>query len=118
MAAFVKNDTAKAASLVANIQKLADTYKSKNLKTFVVFTGGPELQGPIRELASKKNVTIPLTFLPQGASAGDFQRFQINPNADNTILVYNRQRVVANFVNVDDKSFSEVQKAAEEMLGN
>lgn len=118
MAAFIKSDTAKAASLVANIQKLADTYKDKNLKTFVVFTGGPELKDPIQKLAAEKKLNIPLTFLPQGTGAGDYQRFQINPAATNTVLVYNRQRVVANFVDVDDKSFSEVQKAAEQMLGN
>jgi hypothetical protein len=118
VAAFINNDTAKAASLVANIQKLADTYKAKSLKTFVVFGGGPELKNPIQKLAADKKVNIPLTFLPEGTGASDFQEFKINPEAQNTVLVYRRGRVLANFVNVDDTSFAGVQKAAEQMLGD
>ena len=83
----------------------------------MVFQGGPELKDPIEKLAAEKKITIPMTFLPQGASAGDFQRFKINPEAKNTVLLYNRQRVQGNFVNVDEKSFGEVAKATAAMLG-
>ena len=87
------------------------------MRTFVVFTGGAELKDPIEKLAAEKKISIPMTFLPGGAGAGDFQAFKVNPEAKNTVLVYNRQRVAANFVNVDEKSFPEVQKAVGQVLG-
>jgi len=113
---FIKDDPAKAASLVANIQKLTDANKAKNLRSFIVFQAGPE-QGPaVKALGEEKKITVPMTVLPQGPSQADIARFKINPEAKNTVMVYNRQKVVATFVNVDEKSFPEVQKAAEEML--
>ncbi|MGV3721481.1 MAG: hypothetical protein ACO1SX_11285 [Actinomycetota bacterium] len=116
MAAFIKSDPAKAASLVADMQKLTDQFKSKRLKTFVVFTGGPELKDAIEKVGAEKKVDLPLTFLPQGTSAEDFQSYKLNPQAQNTILVYSRGRVRSNLVDVDEKSFPEVIKATEQML--
>jgi hypothetical protein len=114
--AFVKDDPGKAASLVAHVQKLTEDNKSKNLRSFVVFMGGPELKDSLAQVATDKKITIPMTFLPEGASQASLGRFKINPEAKNTILVYNRQTVHASFVNVDDKSFEDVAKATEEML--
>jgi len=98
------------------MQKLTDQFKSKRLKTFVVFTGGPELKASIEKLGADIKVELPLTFLPEGPSAADFQAFKFNPQAGNTILVYSRGRVRSNLVDVDEKSFPEVIKATEEML--
>ena len=77
---------------------------------------GPESKPSLDELAAKHKITIPVTFLPQGPSAGDLAPFKINPEAKNTILLYNKRKVHANFVNVDEKSFADVEKAAAEML--
>lgn len=82
----------------------------------MVFTGGPELKEPIEKMASDKKITIPVTFLPQGTGAADYQRWRINPQAKNTFVMYNRRKVHANFVDVTDKTFAEVAKATEEML--
>lgn len=114
VAAFIKDDPAKAASLVASIQKLTETHS--RLKTFVVFTGGSELKEPIEKMVSEKKITIPVTFLPKGTGAADFQGWRINPQAKNTFIVYSRTQVRANFVDVTDKTFDEVAKATEEML--
>lgn len=101
--------------MVANIQKLNQS--NPELKTFVVFQGGPEMKEPLDKLAAEKKITIPMTFLPQGTSAGDFARWKINPEAKNTVIVYSRRKVHGNFVDVTDKSFGDVAKAAEAMLG-
>jgi hypothetical protein len=116
--AFVKDDPAKAASLVANIQKLTEANKAKDLRSFVVFMGGPEMKGALEKAAADKKITIAMSFLPSGAGQGDINRYKINPEAKNTVLVYRRQQVTATFVNVDDKSFEEVAKATAAMLGN
>ena len=115
--AFVKDDPAKAASLVAHIQKLTEENKDKNLRSFVVFVAGPELKDPLEKLAAEKKLTIPITFLPQGTSQPGLARYNINPEAKSTIMVYNRRKIHATFVNVDDKSFADVSKATGEMLG-
>lgn len=114
--AFVKDDAAKAAGLVASIQKLANTHRDKGLKTFVVFTGGPELKDPIEKVAADHSISIPLTFLPQGTNASDYAQFKVNPDAHNTVLVYKDKRVTANFVNVTKATFAEVEKATAETL--
>ncbi len=114
--AFVKDDPSKATGLVASMQKLASANKTRNLRSFVVFTSGPEVKDAIQKLASEEKITIPMTFLPGGPGAADFQAYKVNPEARNTVLLYNRHTVVGNFVNIDQQSFPEVEKAALEML--
>jgi hypothetical protein len=115
--AFIKDDPAKAASLVARIQKLTEANKSKNLRSFVVFMAGPEAGPAVEKMAAEKKITIPATILPQGPSQPTLAPFKINPEAKNTITVYNRRKVHATLVNVDDKSFADLEKATAEMLG-
>lgn len=100
---------------MANIQKLNQTHPE--LKTFVVFQGGPELKDPLVKLAADKKITIPMTFLPQGTTDPAYGRWAISPEAKNTVIVYNRRKVHGNFVDVTDKSWEEVAKATAEMLG-
>jgi hypothetical protein len=114
--AFIKDDPAKATSLVASIQKLTEANKSKGLKSFVVFMAGPEAKPAIDQLTSEKKITIPVTFLAQGLTTGGLEAWKINPEAKNTILVYRNQKVVKSFVDVEDKGFEEVSKAAGEVL--
>lgn len=114
--AFVKEDPVKAASLVASIQKLTEANKSKNLRSFVVFMAGPEAGKTVEQVAADQKISIPLTVLPEGAGQKSLGRFNINPEAKNTVLVYNRQTVHAAFTDVDEKSFEDVTKATEEML--
>lgn len=116
--AFVKNDPAQVASLAANIQKLTDANKAKNLRSFVVVMGGPETKGTIEKIAADKKVSIPVTFLPAGTSQPGLDAFKISPEAKNTVTIYNRRKVHATFVDVDEKSFDQVTKATGEMLGN
>jgi hypothetical protein len=111
-----KDEPTKAASLVASLQKLTETKKDKNLKAFVVFKGGPELAPAIQKIAEEKKITIPMVFLPKGADDPGLKPFKINKDATNTVMLYNKRMVSANFVNVTDKTFKDVEKAADEML--
>lgn len=110
----MNGEASKAAGLVANIQKLADS--RKNLRTFVVFMGGPELKDPLQKLAAEKKVTIPLTFLPGGPRSGDVAGYNINPKTKNTILLWRGQRVRTTLTNIDEKNFSELEKAVDELV--
>src|SRR6187402_2840874 len=102
--AFVKDDPAKAAGLVAKIQKLTEKHKAQDLRSFVVFMAGPELGPKVKEIGQAKGITMAMSILPEGSGQGSLARYKVNPEARNTILVYKRQQVTANFVNVDDKS--------------
>jgi hypothetical protein len=116
--AFVKDEPSKATSLVTRIQKLTEQYKEQKLQAFVVFlSGGTELKEPIEKLAAEKKITIPMTFLPGGTGAADFSAWKVNPEAKNTILLYSKQMMQHNFVNVDEKSFADVEKAAATLVG-
>jgi len=109
-------DGAKAAGLVADVQKLAQAREAKGLKSFVVFMGGPEVKRSIDKIAGAQKVGIPVTFLPQGTGAGDVGAYKINPAAGNTILLWKGQRVTKNFVDVDPATLPAVEKALDEML--
>jgi hypothetical protein len=115
LAAFIKND-ARAAELVASVQKLAQSRGKKGLKTFVVFMGGPEQKKNIEKIAAERSITIPLTFLPEGTKVADISAYNINPSAQNTILIW-KGTVQGNFVNVDATQFPQVTRAVDKMLG-
>jgi hypothetical protein len=106
----VKGEPGKAASLVASIQKLNETLP--RLKVVVVFQGGPELKEPLTRLAEEKKITIPMTFLPEGTGEAGYRAWKIHADAKNTVMVFNRRKVTANFVDVTDTSWAPVAKAA------
>lgn len=116
VAAFVNNDTEKATKLIVELQKIVDARKEKGLQSFVVFMSGPEATAKIKKIAAEKKITIPLVFLPKGASAGDIASYKISPEATNTVLLWRGSRVRSNFVNVDASTVAEVAKAADTML--
>lgn len=114
--AFIHDDPARGAAVAAHLQTLTQKYRSKDLQAFVVFLGGPELKEGIDRLARDKNLVIPLTFPPQGVRQPDLAPYALNTLARNTVLVCREHKVRANFVNVDEKSFPAVAKAAAKML--
>lgn len=109
--AFIKPGSANAASLAANIDKLMT--KTAGLRAFVVFNGGPEVRADLEKLAEKHKLSVPLVYLPNGQPPANFK---VNPEADNTVLVYKGKKVMGNFVNVNEKTFEKVSVAAAAML--
>ena len=116
MAAFIKTSPAESAALLTEMQKVYDANKSKNLKSFIVFMGGQELAPALAKIAAEKKITIPLTVLPGGAKAADIAQYQINPDAANTVLLWNKGAVQSNFVNVKPEGIEAVSKATADML--
>jgi hypothetical protein len=116
VAAFIKPDAPEGPSLVSEIQKLSDQNGSRGLRTFVVMMGGPETKPTIQKLAAEKKLTIPVTFLPAGPGQGDVLKYQINPEARSTVLLWRGQTVRSNFANITPEKFGDVSKAAEELL--
>ena len=116
MAAFVNGDAAKADKLVADLQKIVDSHKSKGLKSFVVFMSGPEAKDGIQKIAATKKTTIPLVFLPKGTKEEDIAAYNINSTAKNTVLLWRGSSVKGNFVDVDPKNLGQVEKAVDAML--
>jgi hypothetical protein len=112
----VNGDATKAASLVADVQKMVDARAEKGLKSFVVFMGGPELKDPIEKIAADQKVSIPMVFLPKGTSAGDVGYYKISPEAKNTVLLWRQGRIRNAFVDVDNSTLADVEKAVDEML--
>ncbi|MFN3650308.1 MAG: hypothetical protein ACK47B_12095 [Armatimonadota bacterium] len=103
--------------MAAQIEKLVETHKGDNLRGWVVYMGGAESKPALEKAVADKNVKLAVTFLPEGPKQASLARYKVNPEAKNTVLLYNRQQVQGNFVNVDEKSFDQVAKKAAEMLG-
>jgi hypothetical protein len=112
--AFINTDTAQATSLVAHMQKLVK--ENADLKAFAVIVAGPEVKSAIEEMAAKNQITIPVTFLPQGKQDPALARYKINPEAKTTILVTKGNKVLANFVNVTPEQLPQIATEAKKVL--
>jgi len=95
------------------VHKLSQTYRTKGLKTFIVFQGGSELKPAVAKLAADHGITSPMVYLVDGRTP---PRYKIDPAARNTIMLWVRGRVRANFVNLTPAQFSQVEAAAKRML--
>ena len=115
VAVFVNGDATKATKLVADVQKMVDSHKTKGLKSFVVFMSGPEAKDAIQKIAADKKTTIPLVFLPKGVKEEDIAAYNISPSAKNTVLIW-KGSVKGNFVDVDAAKLPAVEKAVNAML--
>ena len=116
VAAFIKGDAAKAAPVLAGVQKLVDSNKAKGLKSFVVFMGGTELKGGIEKIAAERKISVPMTILPQGPAAADIAAYKISPEADVTIMLWNQGKVAASFANPSQEQWQQISEAASSML--
>jgi hypothetical protein len=78
--------------------------------------GGPDQKDNIQKVAKDNKITIPLVFLPKGVKEEDIAAYKINPEAKNTVLLWNASTVAGNFVDVDPADIAPVTKAVDEML--
>ena len=113
---FFQKPNDQAADLIVKIDALVKS--EKNLKGFVVMTEGPDSKAWLEKLAADKGIQIPLVYFARGTQDSGMRVYKLNPAADNTILVNDNRQVVANFVNVNDSSFDQVQNASEKMLAS
>jgi rhodanese-related sulfurtransferase len=113
---FFNKPSDQAADLIVKLDALVKT--QKNLKGFVVMTEGADSKAWLEKLAADKGIQIPLVYFAKGSSDLGMRLYKLAPAADNTILVNSNRQVVANFVNISDSSFPQVQDAAVKMLAS
>jgi hypothetical protein len=112
----VVQDGPSATAVAARVEQLVATYAAKDLKGFVLVVGGsPE---KLRRMAHEQRLERAALCYPEpGHEDSDLRRkLKVNPTAQNTILVYRRFRVTANFVNVDPRAFTDVEAAVKRAL--
>jgi rhodanese-related sulfurtransferase len=113
---FFNKPSDQAADLIVKLDALVKA--QKNLKGFVVMTEGADSKAWLEKLAADKGIQIPLVYFAKGSSDLGMRLYKLAPAADNTILVNSNRQVVANFVNISDSSFAQVQDAAVKMLAS
>jgi len=113
---FFQKPSDQAADLIVKLDALVKA--QKNLKGFAVMIAGPDTKEWLEKLAAEKGVTIPLVYFAKGLQDSGMRVYKLNPSADNTILVNDNRQVVANFVNVNDTSFPQVEAASVKMLAS
>jgi len=113
---FFNKPSDQAADLIVKIDALVKSHK--DLKGFVVMTEGPDSKAWLEKLAADKGIQIPLVYFARGPQDSGMRVYKLNPAADNTVLVNINRQVVANFVNVDDTTFAQVQDASVKMLAS
>ena len=113
---FFSKPSDQAADLIVKLDSLVKS--QKNLKGFVVMTEGADTKAWLEKLAADKGIQIPLVYFAKGNLDLGMRLYKLAPTADNTILVNDNRQVVANFVNVSDSTFPQVQDAAVKMLAS
>jgi len=113
---FFNKPSDQAADLIVKLDALVKS--QKNLKGFVVMTEGADSKAWLEKLAADKNIQIPLVYFAKGLQDSGMRIYKLNPTVDNTILVNDNRQVVANFVNITDGTFSQVQDASVKMLAS
>ena len=81
-------------------------------------TEGADTKAWLEKLAADKGIQIPLVYFAKGSQDLGMRLYRLAPAADNTILVNDNRQVVANFVNVSDATFPQVEDAAVKMLAS
>ncbi len=113
---FFNKPSDRAADLIVKLDALVRS--QKNLKGFVVMTEGADSKEWLEKLAADKGIQIPLVYFARGLQDSGMRIYKLNAAADNTILVNDNRQVVANFVNVTDSTFNQVQDASVKMLAS
>jgi len=113
---FFNKPSDQAADLIVKLDALVKS--QKNLKGFVVMTEGADSKDWLEKLAADKGIQIPLVYFAKGLQDSGMRIYKLNPAVDNTVLVNINRQVVANFVNVTDSSFQQVEDASAKMLAS
>jgi len=113
---FFNKPSDQAADLIVKLDALVRSHK--DLKGFVVMTEGADSKAWLEKLAADKGIQIPLVYFARGVQDSGMRIYKLNPSVDNTVLVNINRQVVANFVNVSDNSFQQVEDASVKMLAS
>jgi citrate lyase beta subunit len=114
--AFVKDDSEASARLAERIDRLVQEHKDQGLRGFVVFIAGPEKKARLEQIAAEHKTSIPLVVLPKGTEDPALQRYKIDMNAANTVIVYKKKKAVYTAMNVTLDAFNPVVEAAKSIV--
>ena len=90
-------------------------YADHRFKAYVVFQN-PDQRAQVEELAQKCGTSFPVGLLAGGIEGPGGQKYKLNPQAENTALVMNGNKVSANYVNLKPQTFIQVALEAGKML--
>ena len=113
---FFNKPSDQAADLIVKLDALVKS--QKNLKGFVVMTEGADSKDWLEKLAADQGIQIPLVYFAKGLQDSGMRIYKLNPAVDNTVLVNINRQVVANFVDVTDSTFAQVEDASVKMLAS
>ncbi len=101
--------------LVKKIDAFVKENKKADAQAFVVYLGkdGDEAKAKLQKLAKAEKLEIPLTI---NLDPSTRKAFKLNEKVKNTVLVYRKKKVTANFAlnEVGEKEIDSVLKAAKE----
>lgn len=101
--------------LAKNLEQLAKYWKDEHLKVFLIISDGNE-KG-INQLAGQLDLQdLSVCLLREETREKDLANYQINPEADNSIMIYHDFVVQSNFVNLPASEFGRVRTAVAETL--
>jgi protocatechuate 3,4-dioxygenase beta subunit len=108
-------DGAQVGGLARKLEQLVLAHQKAEFKAFlIVVDGKPEV---LKKLGEEHKIAYSALCYPDPASkAEDLGKYQINPDAANTLILYRDYKVTACFVNLDPKDFGKVEEAVRKML--
>jgi protocatechuate 3,4-dioxygenase beta subunit len=117
MVLIITKDGPEAEGFVSRVEDLVGRWRKDQLKGFVVVTGSTPAR--LERLAHEHRVVSSALCYPDPErEETDLRRkLKVAVRARNTILVYRHYKVTANFVDLDPKDFSLVERAVERTLG-
>lgn len=112
---FVHTDEA-ALTMLTKVNALVRRYADRGLKSFAVSLGGAAIAGKLKALAAKPKWVLPLTVSRAGLNSPACRRCRLDPKAQNTVLVSNKNQIVLAEKNLAPDDLSVVAHALEQVL--
>lgn len=97
---------------------LGDAELTDLFRGFVIFIE-PARKADAEKVAREvKPAHVAVGYLPEEKKAEAVEAYEPPPEAKNVVYLYNESKIVATFVDLGEKDFDRVLKAADEMLKN
>ncbi|WP_425396326.1 YceI family protein [Aeoliella sp.] len=101
--------------LLAEVEQLLAEHNAQGLKGFVaVLDASPN---DLQQLATERGIVLTSLCYPDDRTGKkDLAAYNVNPQVDNTVMIYRDYKVVANWVELDAADASELRSAVEKMV--
>ena len=121
VAVFARGGAENLPKLIAELNGLVDKHESKKMASFVNLLGNDvgKLKNEAEALVKKSKADKVAVVVPSDHERGP-ENYSLNPDADLTVLVYNRGKVFANYAltadQLDDAAIGNIKESATKML--